>query len=107
MKQNEYTVTKIQLLSHHHYTLHITCVTNPTIIHVLFVSNVGSPNLLIPAITNHLNIALKRSAHALGEQQLRHPILRTLKLALELRVANPSLLFDTRTACRGNEARVG
>lgn len=34
-------------------------------------------------------------------------ILRTLKLALELRVANPSLLFDTRAACRGNEARVG
>lgn len=34
-------------------------------------------------------------------------ILRTLKLALELRVANPSLLFDMRAACRGNEARVG
>lgn len=60
-----------------------------------------------PSDNESLNIALKRSAHALGEQQLRHPILRTLKLALELRVANPSLLFDTRTACRGNEARVG
>lgn len=100
-KSNNYAI------SHHHYKIpRVYYESND-----LFVSNVGSPNLLIPAITNPPERSFEQETFGACARRTTittSSILRILKLALELRVAaNPSLLFDTRTACRGNEARAG
>lgn len=82
--------------------MHITCVTNPTIIQRFIRIQRFTEST---RDNESLNIPLnkKRLAHA-NNNYIIHPSNSEISLRI---VANPSLLFDTRAACRGNEARVG